>query len=236
MSSPPQKSPKISLVKSMSLDVPFPTGPLNNSDVNEMGQSLYEDTRSSLTEPPIPSSASYQSGSPTANSTPDNSTSWDYEDYIEKPRGQVAEPRYVSPSSSQDYSARSFVMDQPQSTFTSLGISPSILAICSYFFLFLGGLIVMSLERKNLFVIFHAWQSLIVSVFSFSIQIVFIWSKSIYTFLWILQLIFVFFMIIRVIKDSPTQHLFKLPLIGDWCEYRALNKIQTHNSEFYRMS
>jgi len=244
MATPSPKTPKISILKSVSLDEedpPFkPSGlsvSLNGPEVNELGKSLYESTTSSLTEPPIPSNASYspQSGSPT-NSNQANSTSWDYENYIEKPRGQVAEPRYVSPSSSQDYSARSFVMDQPQSTFTSVGLSPSVLSICAYFFLFLGGLVIMILEKKNLFVVFHAWQSMIVGILAFIIQIVFIWSKSIYTFLWILQLVFIFFMIIRVIKDAPTQHLFKLPVIGDWCEHRAFNKIQRHNSDFYRMS
>jgi len=244
MTSP--KSPKISVIKSFDTDGPFESaslsgslsGSLSEPEGNSIENSLYESTTSSLIDPPIPPHATYipqNSGSPLPSRI-SNSTSWDYENYIEKPRGQVAEPRYVSSNSSLDYTARSFVMDQPQTAFTSLGPSPVILAICSYFFGFLGGLIIMLLEKKNLFVIFHAWQSMVFGVFAFLVQIVFVWSQSLYTLLWIVYLIFDFFMIARVIMDAPTQRLFKLPIIGDWCEHRAFNKIQHHGGDSYRVA
>jgi len=238
MTSP--KPPKILSVKSLDVDDRFESQSLSTSlsgsEHNSIENSLYESTTSSLTDPPIPAHATYipQNSSP-VTSRVSNSTTWDYENYMEKPRGQVAEPRYVSSQESQDFPARSFIMDQPQATYTSVGLSPVLLTILAYFFGFLGGLVVMLLEKKNLFVIFHAWQSIVVGIFAFVVQIVFVWSKSIYTLLWIVYLLFDFFMIARVIMDAPSQRLFKLPIVGDWCEHRAFNKIQHHTSDFYKV-
>lgn len=244
------KPPKISVLKSSlesSLDSEdaFHSTTLNDSATNSMDSSLYESTVASLTDPPIRPGVTYvpqQEGSPLARSF--NSTTWDYDNYLEKPIGKRAEPHYVSPSASQDYSARGFLDDEEQRLsgssgqgHSSLGISPSLLASCAYFFGFFGGLVIMVLEKKNLFVLFHAWQSLIFGIFAFLVQICFVWSNSMYTLLWIIYLIFNFFMIVRVIQDAPTQRLFKLPIIGDWCEHRAYNKIQYHTgSNFYRMA
>jgi len=93
----------------------------------------------------------------------------------------------------------------------------------------------MIFERKNLFVIFHAWQSLVCGIIAFIIQMLFVWTKTMYTLFWISYLLFTFFMIVRVIKDGlpPTQPLLKVPIIGDWCEQRALNKIQYHTGTHF---
>jgi len=238
MTSP--KPPKVLVIKSAPFDDDesgsFVSTSLSNSlPRSPLDNSLYESTASSLTDLPIQPASTYVSNappSPSSNRTGNNSPTWDYENYIEKPRGKVAEPRYVSPSSSQDYTARSFVTDQPQVSYTSVGISPTVLAILAYFFGFLGGFVIMILEKKNLFVVFHAWQSMVVGLFAFVVQIVFVWSKSIYTLLWITYLVFDFFMIARVIMDGPTQRLFKLPIVGDWCEHKAFNKIQRHAGEY----
>jgi len=231
--------PRVSVVKSLDMDPPFGSDSL--SEVN-MDSSLFQSTSSILESPPPPQNNTVNTSKQTQKNESSaeppklsSSREWDYENYIEKPRGQVAEPRYVNPQVSPDYTARSFVMDQPQVSYTSLGISPPILGICAYFFGFLGGLVIMILEKKNLFVIFHAWQSMVIGVFAFVVQIVFVWSKSIYTLLWILYLIFEFFMVARVIIDSPSQRLFKLPIIGDWCEHQAFNRIQRHTTDFYQM-
>jgi len=263
----PARPPKISVLKtslerSLDIEDTFESTTLSNSlsgsQNPSMNASLYESTTSSLIDPPVPPTATYIA----PNSSPpipraSGSTAWDYENYIEKPRGtarntlmelifekgKVAEPHYVSPQTSQDFSARGFLNEQEEGGYggtghSSLGIAPALLAICAYFFGFFGGLIVMILERKNLFVVFHGWQSMTMGVFAFVIQIVFVWSKSIYTFLWIIYLLFTFYMVLRVIQDAPTQRLLKLPIIGDWCEYRAYNKLQYHtgSSNVYRMA
>lgn len=93
--------------------------------------------------------------------------------------------------------------------FTSIGFAPPLLASLSYFFLWFGGLVIMLLEKKNLFVLFHAWQSLVSGSIAFVIQFIFIWSNTMYSLLWLVYLLFTFGMIVRVLNDAPSQRLFK---------------------------
>lgn len=81
--------------------------------------------------------------------------------------------------------------------------------MCAYFFGFLGGALVVILERKNLFSVFHGWQSMVVGVLAFVVQILFVWSKTMYRILWVLYLVFTIFMLVRVLMDAPSQRLFK---------------------------
>jgi len=197
------------------------------------------------------------SSSPSNNNNDNTSSNWDYDNFIEKPRGHVAQPHYLgNKQPSQPYipleQTRGFSsLEEGNSPYnstsssnyetvtqqSSLGLSPALLAVLSYFFGWFGGFIVMLLEKKNVFIIFHGWQSFASGVIAFIIQLLFIFSSTMYTLLWIVYLIFTFGMIVRVISDAPSQRLFKLPLIGDWCEHRALNKIHYHTGSgtFYRM-
>lgn len=92
---------------------------------------------------------------------------------------------------------------------SSLRLSPALLAVLCYFFGTFGGFIIMILEKKNLFVIFHGWQSFACGVIAFIFQLLFIFSSTMYRLLWIVYLIFTFVMIIKVISDAPTQRLTK---------------------------
>ncbi len=92
---------------------------------------------------------------------------------------------------------------------SSLGLSPALLAVLSYFFGWFGGFIIMLLEKKNLFVIFHGWQSFVSGVIAFFVQLLFVFSGTMYRLLWIVYLIFTFAMIMKVIADAPNQRLFK---------------------------
>eukprot|EP01116_Phalansterium_solitarium_P000810 TRINITY_DN10669_c0_g1_i1.p1 TRINITY_DN10669_c0_g1~~TRINITY_DN10669_c0_g1_i1.p1 ORF type:complete len:230 (+),score=15.01 TRINITY_DN10669_c0_g1_i1:102-791(+) len=107
------------------------------------------------------------------------------------------------------------------------------LAIIVYLFSVVGAAFVLGVERRNLFLVFHAWQSLVTGVLAFVIQIIFVWSTTAYTILWIAYLLFLCGMIVKVSKDIETQALFKLPLIGNWCERQALNRVHSapdHNA------
>jgi uncharacterized membrane protein len=84
-------------------------------------------------------------------------------------------------------------------------MSPALLAICAYFFLVIGGLVVSQLERKNRFVLFHAWQSLVTGAFAVMLQFVFIWNGTLNTLCWIAYFIFTVAMMAIVIRDSPSQ-------------------------------
>eukprot|EP01119_Soliformovum_irregulare_P002408 TRINITY_DN12664_c0_g1_i1.p1 TRINITY_DN12664_c0_g1~~TRINITY_DN12664_c0_g1_i1.p1 ORF type:complete len:243 (+),score=7.87 TRINITY_DN12664_c0_g1_i1:64-792(+) len=190
----------------------------------------------SLVDPPIPPTSTYQPpGSPSQRNL---NVQWDYDNYIEPPRGieinqnsyiapHHAKPHYVTPSPDP---SDSITIESPRVS-SAFGLSPALLAILAYFFGFPGGLVVMLLERRNLFVLFHAWQSLTAGALSFVGQLLVLWSSRLYTIMWIAQLIFTFWMCVRVIFDSPTQRLYKLPGIGDWCEYRAHNKIHYHTAQ-----
>jgi len=216
-----------------------------------MMESVNLSNTSSLINPPISPTSTYQ---PTPEQTQvPPSPDWDYDNYIEKPRdrGHVAQPRFLNPSSnrqSQEPSFTGYTVDQMESgervpfgteSYNSIGRSPTLLAILAYFFGWWGGLVVLILEKKNLFVLFHAWQSLACGIIAFVVQMLFIWTRTLYIMLWIVYLLFNVFMILRVIKDASATppRLLKVPAVGDWCEQRALNKIQlyTSNSNYYRL-
>jgi len=256
-SSTGKSSPRISLLK------PEESTAFGEASMLESMSLSNSSTATFSGEPPIPASVTYEPTirdstiTETSSNTTSTSTTWDYDNYIEKPRGHVAQPRFVNTnvmmnsddggSSGYFSPSSSFTVEQMENgaapfaateTFTSLGLSPVLLAILAYFLGAIGGLVIILLERKNLFVVFHAYQSLACGAIAFFVQLLFIWTNTIYTMLWIVYLCVTFFMIVKVIQDAPPpQRLFKIPVIGDWCEQRALNRIQFHSgvSSFFRL-
>jgi len=186
-------------------------------------QSIIEDTNN-MEVPTKPSTETY------AEKKTDSFTSppFSQDNYIEKPRGHIAEPVYVRNGNNL---SDSILFSETQSHFTSMGYSPAFLASVSYFFTAFGGFLIMIFEKKNHFVIFHAWQSIISGTFAFLLQVLFWWSNTMYTVVWILYLFFLFSMILRVLYDAPSQRLYKLPLIGDFCDHQAFNKVQFYNNQ-----
>jgi len=224
-------------------------------------------------EPPIPPTSTYgneRSNSPTTSPQQQEippSASWDYDNFIEKPKNQQIhnargsqnvqgrfnkqgvednsihlEPSQTTvngiPLYDHNESQKSYNSNSPfaEGNYTSIGVNQVLLAVLSYFFGWLGGLIIIFMEKKNLYVLFHAFQSLGCGVIAFAIQILFIWSNTMYRILWIAYAIFLFYLIVQILKDSPPA-LYKVPIVGDWAEKRALNKIQQYTaSHFYRMA
>jgi len=203
-----------------------------------MQSEMYDSTpESSISkEPPIPSSATLLQ--PT--SSLESESEFDPNvDYLEKPKSRGhASPVFVNPrgnfdssdlsnsststgSSSSFFSRLSFYDSQ-----TSIGVSPFLLSAVGYFFCWLGALVLIRFETKNVFVIFNAWQALITGTFTFFVQLLFFWSDSMYTLLWIIYLIWEFGMIALVISRAPSQRLLKMPVIGEWCERKAINTVQ----------
>jgi uncharacterized membrane protein len=115
---------------------------------------------------------------------------------------------------------RNVAVDQ----YTSVGVSAALLGALSYFFLWLGGLVVMLLEKKNLFVLFHAWQSLVSGAIAFVLQFIFIWSDTMYSLLWLLYLLFTFGMVVKVLNDAPSQRLFKCKYYLHQCTVHTLTR------------
>jgi len=210
------------------------------SDSDEMMQSEMLDSTSShssfSSEPPIPSSATL------VHPSFSGSVSLDPPDYLEQPsenRAHIASPIFSSPKrtgaiGSLDYEPSPSEEPRKYAFFdsqTSTGLSPVLLSVIAYFFCWLGALILIAFEKKNVFVIFNAWQAFITGTFAFVIQFLFIWSSTMYTLLWIVYLIWEMCMIGLLIRNAPSQRLIKMPVIGDWCEHRAINKVQLASSE-----
>lgn len=107
---------------------------------------------------------------------------------------------------------------------TSTGLPSQVLAAGAYFFGWIGALLVLLLETRNKFALFHAWQSLFVSIFFSGLMLIFVWTWIGFVLVFFLYLVTMAFFIIRVVLDNSTQTLFKLPLIGDFCERKAKNK------------
>ncbi|PRP81501.1 hypothetical protein PROFUN_10941 [Planoprotostelium fungivorum] len=121
---------------------------------------------------------------------------------------------------------------------TTTGINPLILAFATYFFGWLGGLVMIFVEKKSRFVLVHAWQSLTAGLLSMIFQVAFLWSTLLIKLYWLSYSAFICFMLVRVILDAPSQRIYKLPLIGNWCEVRAYNRIQSATAgvnPFYRL-
>jgi len=118
---------------------------------------------------------------------------------------------------------------------TSLNFNPTFLAGLSYLFGCFSGGIIFFLEKKNVFVIFHAFQSLLCGLIAFCLQLLFVWNSFMYRLLWIIYIAFIFVMIYIATKDAAKQTLFKIPFIGDIAENRARQKVQSGNDPlFYR--
>lgn len=112
---------------------------------------------------------------------------------------------------------------------TSVGLPPAVQGSLAYL-TFIGGAIVLSTEKKNLFCVFHGWQSFCVG----SVWMVLAVFSSPWAALWKLVLaayaLFSLAMVWRVGNDAPSQRLFKISrALGDWCEERAGNKLQFHS-------
>jgi hypothetical protein len=54
---------------------------------------------------------------------------------------------------------------------TSIGLSPAVAAGVGYLFLWLGGAGLVVLEKKNLFVLFNGWQSLVLGLMFLPLQV-----------------------------------------------------------------
>ncbi len=92
---------------------------------------------------------------------------------------------------------------------TSSKYRPVVLASVAYLFGILGGIFVILFERKNAFVIFHGFQSVLLGLGALLIQLLFVWNRTLFIMSWVLYFIFSLFMIYQVTQDAPTQKKFK---------------------------
>ena len=103
---------------------------------------------------------------------------------------------------------------------SSVTLDENILAALAYFFGYIGGFVVLLIEKENKFVRFHATQS----IFTFLPLQVFVWvlrslaaGQLLASPIWTLWLILVILLIIKAYNGEK----YKLPIVGDLAEKYA---------------
>ncbi|PVU95521.1 hypothetical protein BB561_001770 [Smittium simulii] len=103
---------------------------------------------------------------------------------------------------------------------TMVPIRIDIEAALTYCFGGLSGVLFLVFERENDFIRFHAYQSTLLSLFSFCLTMIFGFLFGLYKFMAFVAISTQFYMAFRAYKDSATLDYFMLPSIGqiayDW--------------------
>ncbi|KAF2075113.1 hypothetical protein CYY_003590 [Polysphondylium violaceum] len=116
-------------------------------------------------------------------------------------------------------------------TFSDDGLesmNPKLISSLAYF-TWLSASIILILEKKNVFIQFHAYQSFIISMCAICLQFLFIWTKTVSIIIWSVYLLFVLFMIFKVNYDGGKAHVYKLPVIGEIAEKRAIQRSREYS-------
>lgn len=109
----------------------------------------------------------------------------------------------------------------------SSSMSPKVACFLAYFFSLIGGIIVLAVEKQNLFVRFHAMQAFLLGISAFVLNIALSVLQGILYFTplyWVISLLsfgvsfgFLAVIIFMIIKSTQGQ-IVKLPVIGDIAE------------------
>jgi len=101
---------------------------------------------------------------------------------------------------------------------TALGLSPELTAALAYVFSFVGGIIVLILEKENRFARFHAMQSIFMSVSFLALSVVagFIpfvgWLVALF-----IPIVWFIAWVIAIIKSAQGEY-YKFPVIGEYAD------------------
>lgn len=96
--------------------------------------------------------------------------------------------------------------------------NPRIMAACSYFFGFISGLIILTIERKNRFVRFHATQSIITFLTLFIATVILEFIPIVGPVLGALVLLFSGIYALFLISKAIQGIYYKVPHIGNIVE------------------
>jgi len=166
---------------------------------------------------------------------PPNQQGYPQQGYTAPPpqQGYTAPPPqqgYTAPPPQQGYPQQQQQVVITTTTTTGPNISSAWVSVFAYFFGFISGVIVLLLERESAYNIFHAWQSICISVVYLIgaiacsiIDIFFIpFGFRLLSFLW--WVVFVIIWILCMVKAynlAPSGQYFKLPLFGNFAESQA---------------
>ena len=101
---------------------------------------------------------------------------------------------------------------------SSTGLSANVAGLLCYVGLWITGIIFVVLEKKSIFVKFHAWQSIITFGVLTVAYLIFSWIPFIGWILSILIYTLIAILWIILIIQAGTGKMWKVPLAGDWAE------------------
>jgi len=101
---------------------------------------------------------------------------------------------------------------------SSTGMSANVAGLLCYVGLWITGIIFVVLEKKSIFVKFHAWQSIITFGVLTVAYLIFSWIPFIGWILSILIYTLIAILWIILIIQAGTGKMWKVPWAGDWAE------------------
>ncbi|OMJ17351.1 UPF0132 membrane protein [Smittium culicis] len=107
---------------------------------------------------------------------------------------------------------------QAQESATDLYFSEGILALLCYIFGVISSIIVLVYEKKSEYVRYHAWQSVIFTVFVYITSFILSFSSLLMNSFIVISFFAVLYLAYRALKDSTNHDLYKLPYIGNLAE------------------
>jgi len=103
----------------------------------------------------------------------------------------------------------------------STGLEPNIAGLLCYLLGWASGLVFLLLEKKDKFVRFHAWQSIIVFGFLNAVYLILFWIPIVgWVFGWVLWALAFVLWILLMVKAGRGQKI-KMPVAGDIAEKNA---------------
>jgi len=101
---------------------------------------------------------------------------------------------------------------------SSTGLSANVAGLLCYVLGWVTGIVFLVLEKKSVFVKFHAWQSIMTFGVLFVISLILSWIPIIGWIMGTLIGILSFILWIILIVQAGTGKMWKVPLAGDWAE------------------
>ena len=103
-------------------------------------------------------------------------------------------------------------------TESSTGLSANVAGLLCYVLGWVTGIVFIVLEKKSIFVKFHAWQSIMTFGVLFVVSLILSWIPIIGWILGTLIGVLSFVLWIILIIQAGTGKMWKVPLAGDWAE------------------
>ena len=113
------------------------------------------------------------------------------------------------------------VQSSGKSSETSIGLSANVAGLLCYVLGWISGIVFLVIEKRNKFVKFHAWQSIMTFGVLTVASLVLGWIPIIgLVFGWIIGILGLVLWIVLMIQ-AGTGKMWKLPWVGNWAERQA---------------